>query len=58
MLQTMTDQQIEYRIEFVESLIAQCSDCKSLPAYNDMLQRLMGELVRRDLAKQNACRSA
>jgi hypothetical protein len=46
----MNKQQLETRLDFIESQIAKCRDSKSLPALNATFEKLMDRLVALDLA--------
>lgn len=52
MVEQMTDTQLKRRLDWVEKVIAACTDPKSLPALNAAFQRLLDEQVRRDLQKE------
>ncbi len=50
MIENLSDDQIEARLDLVEKLIAR-AQTKDLPALNATFQKLMDEQVRRDLLK-------
>jgi hypothetical protein len=52
MLRNLTDQQIEARIDVVERWIVESRDAKSLPALNDIFQKLIDEQARRDVERE------
>lgn len=56
MLSEMTEKQLELRLSVVERMVAECRDTKSLPHLNLTYQRLMDELVRRDLKREESQR--
>lgn len=56
MIQNLTDEQIRVRLDFIEHKIAECRDWKSLPALNDMFQKLIEEQARRDVERQAVVR--
>lgn len=49
MLARLSDDEIALRLNVVEQMILKERDVKSLPALNQMFQRLLDEQVRRDL---------
>lgn len=51
---TLSDEQLNNRLNTVERLIAECRDAKSLPALNHTFQVLLDEQVRRDLEQQES----
>ncbi len=52
MVQDLSDEQIESRLNMLEGMIAKATDPKSLPALNDTFQKLIDEQARRDMLKQ------
>ena len=50
----LTDEQLEQRLGWVESLIANETDPKNLPYHNAMYQRILDELARRDVEREEA----
>ncbi len=49
MVVNLSTSQIEARLAALERMIADCRDIKSLPSLNATYQKLLDELVRRDL---------
>jgi len=48
----MTKEQLETRLDYIESLIAKERDPKNLPYLNDTFQKLLDRLVEIDLTEQ------
>lgn len=52
-LKTMTIEQLETRLSWVESLISEERDPKNLPFHNHTYQMIMDELVKRDMETES-----
>lgn len=53
---TLTDEQIERRLNMLEKMIAAETDWKNLPSLNHTFQKLIAEQARRDILNPSHCR--